>query len=261
MMSKMASMNIFRGARAGFIHLLSSLLVAAFVAMLVFGLWYPHPYREIVGGIELFLLVMAVDIVCGPLLTAVLYNPAKSARQLFFDLGLVVLIQVAALVYGMYTVVQARPIYLVFEVDRFRAVTAADVAVEDWASAQAPWNKAPWGKPRLIATRKSSSVDEQLEAIVLALKGKDLSLRPQFWKEWDAETPGLVLQRAKTLTALRKKLDVSQQTMLDAAIARTGLPAERLLSLPVTSFKNTDWIALIDSQTAKPLAYAPIDGF
>jgi hypothetical protein len=253
--------NFLRGVPAALVHLTGSLLVAALVAALVFGLWYPYPYRELVGGTELFVLVVVVDVVCGPLLTAVIYNPTKTRRELFTDLSLVVLVQFAALVYGMYTVVQARPIYAVFEVDRFRVVAAADVAQEDWDKAKAPWNAAPWEGPKLIAVRMPSSTKEKLESISLGMSGKDVSVRPDWWKDWDEKTPTAVLQRAKTLSDLRKKLAAPQQALLDAAIARSGLPPERLRSLPITSFKNTDWVALIDSQTAKPVAYAPVDGF
>ena len=36
---------------------------------------------------------MRVDLVCGPLLTLVLYNPAKPKRELVMDLSLVVVLQ------------------------------------------------------------------------------------------------------------------------------------------------------------------------
>jgi hypothetical protein len=253
--------NIFRGAKAGLLHLLGSVVVAMLVAALVFGVWFPYPYREIVGGTELFMLVMVVDVVCGPLLTAVIYNPSKSRMMLLIDLGLVVLIQLAALIYGIQIVAQARPIYSVFEVDRFRVVTVADIDIADWTKAQPPWNEPTWRGPKLITVRTTVSSDEQLEAIALALKGKDVSLRPEFWKTWDSETPARILKRAGSVDTLREKLSEPQKALLDAAIARSGLPPERLRSLPMTSFKNTDWLALIDSQTAKPVAYAPIDGF
>ncbi len=253
--------RMFHGVRAGALHLVGSLLVAALAAALVFGLWYPHPFREMVGGTELFLLVIIIDVVCGPLLTAVIYNPAKPQKTLFLDLSFVILIQLVALIYGLMTVVQARPIYGVFEVDRFRVVTVADVEDADWATAKAPWNEKPWSGPVLITVRDTVGGREQLEVIELALRGKDVSLRPDFWKAWDAQTPGKILMRAKNLTDLRKRLNNSQQALLDAAVLRSGLPAERLRSLPMTSFRTKDWIALIDSQTAKPVAYAPVDGF
>ena len=76
------------------LHLLCTAAIALLAAVVVLGLWYPYPYRELSGGRELFLLIIAVDVVCGPLLTFVLFNPAKPKKELWQDLGLVVLLQV-----------------------------------------------------------------------------------------------------------------------------------------------------------------------
>lgn len=40
----------------------------------------------------LFGILAAVDLVCGPLLTFVLFNPCKSRRELVLDLGLVIVL-------------------------------------------------------------------------------------------------------------------------------------------------------------------------
>ena len=109
------------------IHLGISLAIAALAALLVFGLWYPYPYREISGGRELFLLVVSVDVILGPLITLAVFNRAKPWMELRRDLAVVALIQLAALGYGLWTVSVARPVHLVFEIDRFRVVHAIDV--------------------------------------------------------------------------------------------------------------------------------------
>ena len=44
--------------RAFSIHFGCSLAIALLAALLVFGLWYPYPFREISGGRELFLLIV-----------------------------------------------------------------------------------------------------------------------------------------------------------------------------------------------------------
>ena len=113
--------------KAGAVHFLLSVLVAVLAAALVFMLWYPFPYRELMGGRELFMLVIGVDVVCGPLLTMVLYNPSKPRLDLVRDLGIVAIIQLAALIYGLSVVMAVRPVYLVYEVDRFNAVSAVDI--------------------------------------------------------------------------------------------------------------------------------------
>ncbi|MDZ7910100.1 MAG: hypothetical protein U5N10_18975 [Gemmobacter sp.] len=112
--------------KAAFFHFLGSVLVACFAAVLVFLLWYPHPYGQLSGGSKLFAILIVVDVVCGPLLTLVLFSPRKSRREFFVDMSLVVLIQVAALSYGLYTMYQARPLFLVHEVDRFRVIGMPD---------------------------------------------------------------------------------------------------------------------------------------
>ncbi len=116
--------------RASGIHLGLSLVIALAAALLVFGIWYPYPYREISGGRELFLLVVTVDVILGPLITLAVFNRAKPWTELRRDLVIVVLIQLAALAYGLWTVSVARPVHMVFEIDRFRVVHGVDIPNE-----------------------------------------------------------------------------------------------------------------------------------
>jgi hypothetical protein len=56
---------------ASVLHLSASCLVATLAAWVVFSLWFPYPYREASGGVELFGLIVTVDVLLGPLLTAI----------------------------------------------------------------------------------------------------------------------------------------------------------------------------------------------
>src|SRR6478609_8700249 len=97
--------------KASAIHLGISLAIAVLAAMLVFGIWYPYPYRELSGGRELFLLLVSVDVILGPLITLAIFNRAKPRKELRRDLAVVGLIQLAALGYGLWTVFVARPVH------------------------------------------------------------------------------------------------------------------------------------------------------
>ncbi|MEZ5719707.1 MAG: hypothetical protein R3E55_15010 [Burkholderiaceae bacterium] len=44
--------------------------------------WYPWPYDEFSGGRSLFLMLIGVDVVCGPLLTLLLVTETKPRRLL-----------------------------------------------------------------------------------------------------------------------------------------------------------------------------------
>ena len=68
--------------KASGIHLGISLVLAVLAGALVFGLWYPYPYREISGGRELFLLLVSVDVVLGPLITLAIFDRRKPGREL-----------------------------------------------------------------------------------------------------------------------------------------------------------------------------------
>ena len=62
------------------------------------------------------------------------------------------------------------------------------------------------------------------------------------------------------MAALRIK-HPQQNALIDSAVRESGQAEATLLWLPLTSFKTTEWVALIDAKTALPLAYAPLDGF
>jgi hypothetical protein len=245
--------------KAAAYHFIASVAVGLIAALLVFGVWYPYPYRELSGGRELFQLVVMVDVICGPLLTAVLYNPLKPKKELFRDLGLVVVIQLLALLYGIYTVYTARPVWLVFEVDRFRAVSAADVNPADLHKALAPYQNLSVTGPKLIATRLAKDGPEVLRSINLSFQGLEPAVRPDWWVSFD-EKRSSALERAKPVEQLRAKQPHAAE-LIDRAVANSGKSEVDLRWLPMTSFKTTNWVAFIDAKTADVLAYAPVDGF
>jgi hypothetical protein len=256
------SNRVVPALKAGGVHLLLSLLLAALAAGLVFGLWYPYPYRELMGGRELFFLVVVVDVVCGPLLTMVLYNPAKPRAELARDLGLVALIQLAALLYGLHTVMVVRPVYLVFEVDRYHAVSAVDVEEDALGKAKAPWDALPLWGPKVIGVRGPKDSAESMKSLDLSLQGNEPSARPDWWQSLELVRPD-VIKRAKTIDELRKRHNgkPASLALIETAIKESGKPEEALRWLPLTSRRTKDWTVLIDAQTALPLAYASVDGF
>ena len=246
-------------ARAAAVHFLASMLVALLAATVVFGLWYPYPYRELAGGRELFLIVVAVDVVCGPLLTLVLFNPRKSRRELFLDLSLVALVQLAALGYGLYTVAQARPVYLVFEVDRFQVVSAADVQPGALKPEAGGLHVLPWTGPLIIGVRDPRNPDEKLQSLDLSMQGLEPSARPDWWQVYELSKPQ-VLKRAQPIDALRKK-QPGAVSLIDQAVGESGTGESALGWVPLTSFRSTSWVAFVDLKTAEVLAFAPVDGF
>lgn len=138
-------------AKAALIHFSGGVVVAALAAGLIFGLWFPYPYNVILDGNTLFLLLCGVDVVCGPILTLVLYSPTKPRAKWLLDIGLILLVQFSALVYGLHSIALTRPVWLAFEGDRLRIVKAVEVHGQYLPQAQPGLTALPWTGPRLIA--------------------------------------------------------------------------------------------------------------
>lgn len=244
--------------KASGVHLGISLAVAAMAALLVFGLWYPYPYREISGGRELFLLVVAVDVILGPLITLAIFNRSKSWPILRRDLAVIALIQMAALGYGLWTVFVARPVHLVFEIDRFRVVHAIDIAPELLARTPPGINALPMTGPTLLAVRAFKDDTEKMESTVAALQGLQLGARPDLWKRYSDATAE-VLNQAKPVALLRTRF-ASQAADIDRTIQATGRPPQALVYLPMVGRKSF-WTVFLDPVTAQVVGYMPLDSF
>ncbi|MEO8311636.1 MAG: TfpX/TfpZ family type IV pilin accessory protein [Caldimonas sp.] len=243
---------------AAALHLLASLCVASIAALIVFGVWYPPPYSTIAGGLSLFILLMSVDVVLGPALTAVAANPAKPVKQLRRDLAIIVALQVGGLAYGLYSISLARPAYLVFEVDRMRVVTAADIDETTLPEALPEFRSLPWTGPKLIAAVRPTNPDEVLRSIDLALGGLDISMRPSRWREY-ASQKDAVLRVARPVTDLQKQYPAAAPELASIA-AKAGKPVSALRFLPVLA-SHSSTVVVIDPVDASVLGFLPLEGF
>lgn len=244
--------------RAAGLHFGASLAIALLAGLLVFVLWYPYPYREISGGRELFLIVIAVDVVLGPLITLAIFNRAKPWTELRRDLAVVVLIQLAGLGYGLWTVAVARPVHLVFELDRFRVVHAVEVPQDLMDKVPADVRALPWAGPSLLAVRPFRSAQEGTDATMVALQGIALGARPDLWQPYESARER-VLKAAKPVTALKARFPASAG-VIDEVARVAGRSADTLVYLPMVGRKYF-WTVLLDPATAQPVGYVPLDSF
>jgi hypothetical protein len=238
-------------------HFACSLLVSFIVAALVFRVWYPHPYRNMSGGTELFFLVMAVDIVCGPLLTMVLFNPAKPKRELLMDLSLVVVLQLAALAYGIWTVHQARPLYLVHEFDRFKVVTLADVDAAELAKLPEALQPQLFKGSQTVGLREASKEEREKVMFESVQGGRDYGERPGFYVAYDAAQAVKTYAKAKPLENFAKK-HLSKQADIDKLQTQAGADAKLLRYLPIMA--RQDWVAVLNAK-GEIVGYVQGDGF
>ncbi len=109
-------------------HLMFSLLLLSIALTLVYVVWYPDPLASAMGVMKIYMIMLAIDVIVGPILTALVYK--KNKKLFLFNVIVILLLQLSAYFYGLYTVAQGRPAFMVFVVDDIELVSPVDVSVD-----------------------------------------------------------------------------------------------------------------------------------
>lgn len=167
-------------AMAFFWHASASLAIAVLTLLLVFQVWYPAPLHDAVGVTTIFLLILLVDVSLGPALTLLI---CKTGRRVpVIDFVAIVVLQLSALGYGLWTVAEGRPVWLVFNVDRFDLVRANDVDTRKLGEALPEYRNASWFGPHWVAARRPESGEARNTLLFEALiAGVDLPQHPEYY--------------------------------------------------------------------------------
>lgn len=180
--------------RAFLIHLAISSLVALLSMCLVFLVWYPSPLAKALGVTPIFLMMLGIDVVIGPLLTLLVYKVGK--KTLRMDLTIIVILQLAALSYGVWTMAQARPAWIVFSGNRFDIVQSHLIDTTRLDVTKPAYRNASWTGPVWIAATAGDS-EESSDILFDALAGgPDLPQRIDLYSPLDQAVDAM---RAKAL--------------------------------------------------------------
>lgn len=235
-------------------HFAASALIAATVVMLILLLWYPRPYFEAMGGEVLLRLLVGVDVVLGPLITLIIFDPKKP--RLRYDLACIGVLQLAALAYGGWVMFEARPVYNVFVKDRFETVPANRIDGDSLARAPEAFRTLPLAGPRVVAARAPANAREHANLMFSAMVGgPDWSDMPHLYTPY-AEAAAAAASSAKPLVELsrRGKEAADAVTQFVAAHAQDG---QSLGYLPVKA-RNKDFAAVVDRKTGAIVGYLAV---
>ncbi len=241
--------------RAFAIHLVISLVIAAVAAYVVFGLWFPQPYGELVGGTRIFLLLIIIDVIIGPCCTFAVFNRHKSGLK--FDLAVIAALQIAALSYGMHVAANSRIVFLVLGEDMLYVTPATTIEPGDLAKASRPeFANLSWVGPMLVAAPRPDNSDDEFFLATSGARGKDINGYPKFFKPYQDFAPQLV-QKAKPLDRL---LASANATKVNAALTELGLSAESVRFVAVRGKEpDMDKTALLSLDDGKLLTVLDID--
>jgi hypothetical protein len=187
----------------------------------------------------------------------VVYDSRKSRRALVFDYTVIAILQIGALVYGVYSVSQNRPVFVAFVKDRIEVIAAGEIDQQGWQEAAGSQFPSPsWTGPRLVATYvRPEDINDALEG---GLTGRDIGMRPKFFVDYATQVETIKGQ-IRDLPGLERR-HREATPLVQAALAELGSPADELGWVPVKHTRGF-WTALMDRKTGFPVKYLPIDPY
>lgn len=236
-------------------HLAGSLLVACASLALVFLVWYPGPLAAASGVGAIVLILLAVDVIVGPVITFIVFDPRK--KELKWDVAIILVLQLVALGYGMRTVFVARPAYVVFAADRFDVVYANDLTVEKLAKVTDPrFSDVPLWGPKVIAAKRPESAKERNEIMFGALVGgDDVPQLPQYYVPL-ADQRAQILKRLLPPENLRE-FNPERTAQVAELVASYGSHPGGVGYLPVRG-KVKDFTAILGKESGELLQFSSL---
>lgn len=174
--------------RAFFLHLCVSCLIAILSLFLVFFVWYPSPLHIAIGVTSVYMLMLAIDVIIGPLITLVIAKQEK--KGLLADFIVIGVLQLAALIYGLYSISASRPVWITFDTSRFEVVQANTIQMQDPNAINKEYKVQNWFGPKYIAIKPISNEKEKKERLFTELEtGIAPSMKPELYiplvNSWD----------------------------------------------------------------------------
>lgn len=165
-------------------HLGISVFIALVSLYIVFMIWHPAPLAKAVGVTHIFIMMLGIDAILGPLLTLIVAKKGK--KSLKFDLGVIIALQLAAFTYGIYNIAISRPVYIAFDTSRFEVVQANNIPKVSLKEAMPPYNILGWGQPKFVAVKLAENNEQKNNRLFVELQtGVAPSMQPNLYEPLD----------------------------------------------------------------------------
>ena len=230
-------------------HFFFSLTVGSALLAMSWFVWFPAPMLIATGGYEIFLLVVGIDVVVGPLLTFVVFKTGK--RSLIFDLAVIAALQVAALVYGVRSLVEARPAYVAALGSKFQMVQATEVTDANLLAGQ---TSIPWFGPKWVGT-KAPEGRYDIDAVAAVTEiGGGRGHFPQLHIPYEMVAKD-VLEKSRPISAL-VAADQSKTPEIHAWLRRRGHDENSARFQPI-EIVASEFAVILDGKSGAVVGIAP----
>ena len=233
------------------LHLLASACALSLILGTLYAGWYRWPGWYLTGVLHVLLILLIVDLALGPTVTLIIANPRKPRRELTRDVSIIVIVQLAALVYGAAALWRGRPLYYTFSADRLEMVQASDLQPDELSLARRdnPALAPHWYSPRRWVWAPLPDNPDEAKKIMTSsiFGGKDVVDMPRYFKPWSAGLPQLRTQLVAV--SQMKQLSKGQQQTVAARMRARGLTAAEHDALVMWGVDGRRLVAVFDTRT------------
>ncbi len=237
-------------------HLAVSIAIFFVLAYLIVFYWYPSYYFHLDGGYRGLATIFFVDVVLGPGLTLLVFKPGKPGLK--FDMTMIIALQVAALTWGLNSVVSERPMLTVFYDGKFTCMAYSDVADFDLGRLSVENGTAP-----LLAVLPRPDTHEEYQEMMLEAFSRGSAEIYVFSEKL------LPMDAIGTVHVMNYKLDVADnfvgdddqieqyRTIWSAYLDSNSQALERYLYYPM-SCRYRQVLAVFDPENSEIVDYLPV---
>lgn len=222
------------------LHFLGSAAVITCIFCFIKFVWYPHQLFEVANGLELLKILILVDLVLGPLIMLVIFNPKK--KSLKFDVTTVLICQLLFLGYGVWSLYTVRPVYLAFVEKQFVLVKANEIEDSDIAKVTVEkFKQLPQLGPQFVGTQLPDSQQKREEILFAGLGNMGIENLPQYYVDY-AHIKGQVLAASKELS--QQNLDDTSKIQLESIRQDFEKQGKKVLFCPLKTRSNKLFVVI-----------------
>lgn len=196
------------------LHFSFSVLIAMHIMYLIFFIWYPQSLSNATGVKQIIYIMVIADVILGPILSWIIYKENKKTLKL--ELAIIIMIQIIALGYGLYTLAQARPAWIVYYKDGFELVQNNQIYIKYKNDISKKYEKISLFGPKYVAVSNPTSYEQKNHDIFLEMNGISVAQVPMRYAELELSSKDMQ-QYARNIKDLK---EFNNQTTLMKVLSK-----------------------------------------
>jgi hypothetical protein len=223
------------------LHIFASALVLLLMFAIVRIVWYPGQLFLAANGVDIMTIIVLVDLVLGPLIMLIIFNPKKASLK--FDVSCVLIFQLLFLAYGFWSVFIARPAYIALVDNQFILVTANEIDPVDQEKSKYPeFKNLPVFGPVYVGTKLPSDEKKKEDILFGQFGGMGLQNLPEHFLPFEK----IKDEAAKKATSVDQLMGISTNKKLELiAFEKTNTaPGRTIVFLPLRTKVTKLYIAI-----------------